>query len=252
MAEQDATPAPSEATPLRSGTLLAKRAPKSTINIPSTTPQRRSSRLLSVRKKNQSNVNTSPINIEIEEGDDENLVGDDDFEKQPPNLGRERTGRVIKERLVDIKVGYEKLKTRSSPHVLIKAIKGMNEVQRSEVEKIGFGFLGCFNNGICGFFLEYKHVVIFVLQGDMVMRFFDEKGLGAKVLRLKGQAARHLEMPWRDAKTIHDYGVTTMRHMETYMGQSLRKWECGLTRGDQKPINSPRSKRCDLEEGQGM
>lgn len=80
--------------------------------------------------------------------------------------------------------------------------------------------------------------------GDMVMRFFDEKGLGAKVLRLKGQAARCLEMPWRDAKTIHDYGVTTMRHMETYMGQSLRKWECGLTRGDQKPINALRSKYC--------
>ncbi|VFQ94458.1 unnamed protein product [Cuscuta campestris] len=66
--------------------------------------------------------------------------------------------------------------------------------------------------------------------GDMVICFFNEKGLGAKVLKLKGQAAHRLEMPWREAKTIHDYGVTTMRHFETYMGQSLRKWECGLTR----------------------
>ncbi|VFQ95107.1 unnamed protein product [Cuscuta campestris] len=80
--------------------------------------------------------------------------------------------------------------------------------------------------------MRHRHQVRQLLsdQGDMVMRFFDEKGLGAKVLRLKGQAARHLEMPWRDAKTIHDYGVTTMRHMETYMGQSLRKWECVTTR----------------------
>ncbi|VFQ84475.1 unnamed protein product [Cuscuta campestris] len=58
--------------------------------------------------------------------------------------GRERLqvrkkGRNGKKKLVDIKAPYGSLKTRSTPHVLMKAIEGMNDDQRAAVERIGFG-----------------------------------------------------------------------------------------------------------------
>lgn len=40
---------------------------------------------------------------------------------------------------MDIKAPYGSLQTRSTPHVLLKAIQGMNGVQGAEVERIGFG-----------------------------------------------------------------------------------------------------------------
>ncbi|VFQ96158.1 unnamed protein product [Cuscuta campestris] len=53
--------------------------------------------------------------------------------------GGEKKARAGKRKLVDIKAPYGSLKTRSTPHVLMKAIQRMNVVQRAEVERIGFG-----------------------------------------------------------------------------------------------------------------
>ncbi|RAL38221.1 hypothetical protein DM860_017426 [Cuscuta australis] len=52
--------------------------------------------------------------------------------------GGEKKARAGKRKLVDIKAPYGSLKTRSTPHVLMKAIQRMNFVQRAEVERIGF------------------------------------------------------------------------------------------------------------------
>ncbi|RAL38220.1 hypothetical protein DM860_017425 [Cuscuta australis] len=50
------------------------------------------------------------------------------------------------------------------------------------------------------------------------------------------------------AKTIttavFDYGVITMRHMETYTRQTLKRWDCGLKKGDGKAVNALRTKYC--------
>ncbi|KAJ0733417.1 putative Ulp1 protease family catalytic domain, papain-like cysteine peptidase superfamily [Helianthus annuus] len=39
-----------------------------------------------------------------------------------------------------------------------------------------------------------------------------------------------LEMPWCTTRNVIDCGVFLMRHMETYKGTSLKKWECGLSK----------------------
>ncbi|KAH6771911.1 hypothetical protein C2S52_005352 [Perilla frutescens var. hirtella] len=37
-----------------------------------------------------------------------------------------------------------------------------------------------------------------------------------------------LDMNWRDKENNNYCGVYTMRHMETYMGQSSKSWDCNL------------------------
>ncbi|MFS7966686.1 hypothetical protein Hanom_Chr09g00776701 [Helianthus anomalus] len=39
-----------------------------------------------------------------------------------------------------------------------------------------------------------------------------------------------LEMPWRTTRNVIDCDVFLMRHMETYKGMSVKKWECGLSK----------------------
>ncbi|VFQ77925.1 unnamed protein product [Cuscuta campestris] len=48
----------------------------------------------------------------------------------------------------------------------------------------------------------------------------------------------------RDSTAVFDYGVITMRHMETYTGQALKQWECGLKKGDERAVNALRTKYC--------
>ncbi|CAH9052458.1 unnamed protein product [Cuscuta europaea] len=66
---------------------------------------------------------------------------DDDFEIQP-NLGGVVTEVMSKKKSIkQIKSGYRSIRTRSSPHVLVKALSAMNEAQKADVKKIGFGAL---------------------------------------------------------------------------------------------------------------
>nr|GME03143.1 zinc finger BED domain-containing protein RICESLEEPER 2-like [Ipomoea batatas] len=41
-----------------------------------------------------------------------------------------------------------------------------------------------------------------------------------------------MQMPWRDNLNHVDCGIYTMRHMETFRGQTFKTWDCGLVRGD--------------------
>nr|GMD82814.1 receptor-like protein 12 [Ipomoea batatas] len=43
---------------------------------------------------------------------------------------------------------------------------------------------------------------------------------------------KRMPMKWRDTKNKVDCGVYLMRHMESYVGQGVAKWDCGLTSGD--------------------
>nr|GMD76481.1 zinc finger BED domain-containing protein RICESLEEPER 2-like [Ipomoea batatas] len=44
-------------------------------------------------------------------------------------------------------------------------------------------------------------------------------------------------MKWRDTRNKIDCGVYLMRHMESYSGEGVGSWECGLTKGDRAELN---------------
>ncbi|VFQ93971.1 unnamed protein product [Cuscuta campestris] len=58
------------------------------------------------------------------------------------------------------------------------------------------------------------------------------------------QEPKRLQLAWRDSTAVFDYGVITMRHMETYTGHTLKQWECGLKKGDEKVVNALRTTYC--------
>ncbi|VFQ64057.1 unnamed protein product [Cuscuta campestris] len=79
---------------------------------------------------------------------------------------------------------------------------------------------------------------------DMVVEYFKSKGLDGRVEKLKAQEPKRLQLAWRDSTDVFDYGVITMRHMETYTGQALKQWDCGLKKGDEKAVNALWTKYC--------
>ncbi|XP_019158047.1 PREDICTED: uncharacterized protein LOC109154777 isoform X2 [Ipomoea nil] len=44
--------------------------------------------------------------------------------------------------------------------------------------------------------------------------------------------SKRMQMSWRDGKNKVDYGVYVMHHMESYVGQGVARWRCGLTKGN--------------------
>ncbi|VFQ80257.1 unnamed protein product [Cuscuta campestris] len=79
---------------------------------------------------------------------------------------------------------------------------------------------------------------------NMVVKYFENKGMDGRVEKVKEQKPKRLQLPWRDSTAVFDYGVITMRHMETYTGQTLKRWDCGLKKGDRKAVNALRTKYC--------
>ncbi|GJS90549.1 hypothetical protein Tco_0773185 [Tanacetum coccineum] len=67
--------------------------------------------------------------------------------------------------------------------------------------------------------------------------FFLEKKLFARHLRLYGHErhskigrlkARIPKLKWKTKANFRDCGIFTMLHMESYMGQTAKRWDCGL------------------------
>ncbi|RAL45826.1 hypothetical protein DM860_009690 [Cuscuta australis] len=77
---------------------------------------------------------------------------------------------------------------------------------------------------------------------DMLVQFFENEGMEGKLRKLSTQRPTRLKMHWREPTSIHEYGVATMRHMETYMGLAVKGWDCGLSREDRRAFNALRSK----------
>nr|GMD79828.1 zinc finger BED domain-containing protein RICESLEEPER 2-like [Ipomoea batatas] len=48
---------------------------------------------------------------------------------------------------------------------------------------------------------------------------------------------KRMPMKWRDTKNKMDCEVYLMRHMESYFGEGVGSWECGLTKGDRAELN---------------
>ncbi|KAH6763077.1 hypothetical protein C2S52_020510 [Perilla frutescens var. hirtella] len=70
------------------------------------------------------------------------------------------------------------------------------------------------------------------------------EGLKTESLMVRRAYMARLEMSWRDTDNKNDCGVYVMRHMETYMGQSVNAWKCNLEKGNVFQMNVLRIKYC--------
>ncbi|KAH6779521.1 hypothetical protein C2S52_010758 [Perilla frutescens var. hirtella] len=70
------------------------------------------------------------------------------------------------------------------------------------------------------------------------------EGLKTKSLMVRRACMARLEISWRDIDNNNDCGVYVMRHMETYMGQSVNAWKCNLEKGNVFQMNVLRIKYC--------
>nr|GMD76216.1 uncharacterized protein LOC109168900 [Ipomoea batatas] len=64
---------------------------------------------------------------------------------------------------------------------------------------------------------------------DMLQEFFTKSHPGRSIL-CAGVEPKIMQMPWRDVNNKIDCGVYLMRHMETYTGQAVLTWDCGLVK----------------------
>nr|GMC78947.1 uncharacterized protein LOC109150412 [Ipomoea batatas] len=58
-----------------------------------------------------------------------------------------------------------------------------------------------------------------------------------------------MQMQWRDARNKVDCGVFAMRHMESFLGQSVNAWECGLQTGDTRELQNSGDAQARLGQG---
>lgn len=100
---------------------------------------------------------------------------------------------------------------------------------------------------ILSMFLNYMIVVggvyfsilcLYDLQKDLFSVFLESKGLGLKAAVVRNMDPKRLQMPWRDAVNKRDCGVFTMRHMESFEGQAVKVWDCGLRKGNSDQLRA--------------
>nr|GMD39207.1 zinc finger BED domain-containing protein RICESLEEPER 2-like [Ipomoea batatas] len=75
---------------------------------------------------------------------------------------------------------------------------------------------------------------------DLLSVFFEDSGFPALYIKVIAMQPRRLRMSWRESKNNIDSGVFAMRHMETYVGQSIASWDCGIRRGDARCVREMR------------
>nr|GMD32892.1 zinc finger BED domain-containing protein RICESLEEPER 2-like [Ipomoea batatas] len=75
---------------------------------------------------------------------------------------------------------------------------------------------------------------------DLLSVFFEDSGFPALYIKVTAMQPRRLRMSWLETKNKIDCGVFAMRHMETYVGQSIASWDCGILRGDARCVREMR------------
>ncbi|XP_031114096.1 uncharacterized protein LOC116017620 [Ipomoea triloba] len=75
---------------------------------------------------------------------------------------------------------------------------------------------------------------------DLLSVFFEDSAFPALYIKVTALQPRRLRMSWRETKNSIDSGVFAMRHMETYVGQSIASWDCGIRRGDARCVREMR------------
>ncbi|CAH9114117.1 unnamed protein product [Cuscuta epithymum] len=93
--------------------------------------------------------------------------------------------------------------------------------------------------------IDNKYGKMPLIVRDMLVTFMKECGLENKTTRAMAKAKpKRLNMDWREAKSVFNYGIYTMRHMETYKGRGGRDWDCGLKPGETKQLTVLRHRYC--------
>ncbi|KAL3646700.1 hypothetical protein CASFOL_009244 [Castilleja foliolosa] len=87
---------------------------------------------------------------------------------------------------------------------------------------------------------KYSHIP--TTLGRLVKTFLESNGINKKALFLKKLNFDRLKMHWRDENNKVDYGVYAMRHMETYMGGSLKSWRYELSKNNQRTMKYLRAR----------
>nr|GLL49711.1 uncharacterized protein LOC109164944 [Ipomoea trifida] len=60
--------------------------------------------------------------------------------------------------------------------------------------------------------------------------------------RVRCLIPKRMQMSWRNRTILEDSDIYTMRHMESYLGQGVSRWECGIVKGDMHMLNDLRKK----------
>ncbi|KAG6405560.1 hypothetical protein SASPL_133150 [Salvia splendens] len=66
-------------------------------------------------------------------------------------------------------------------------------------------------------------------QKKYFLHMLDSCGIMKQVAALRNVEPTVLPIEWTTATNKVDSGVYLMRHMETFMGQKVNEWKCGLT-----------------------
>ncbi|CAH9100069.1 unnamed protein product [Cuscuta europaea] len=92
--------------------------------------------------------------------------------------------------------------------------------------------------------LDEKYGEMSYTLRDMFVDYFTEVGLDNDSNTFYKPNLKRLTMNWREANNVHDYGLWSMRHMETYMGKGVKGWDCGVKKGDAKELSALRVRYC--------
>ncbi|KAL3624904.1 hypothetical protein CASFOL_031572 [Castilleja foliolosa] len=94
--------------------------------------------------------------------------------------------------------------------------------------------------------LATKYDIIPLTLQAFLVNFLRESNLGQWANSFKKMdSIERLKLPWRDGENFIDCGVFAMRHMETYTGQTLKNYKCGLTaKNSDKQLKMLRIKYC--------
>nr|GMD50585.1 zinc finger BED domain-containing protein RICESLEEPER 2-like [Ipomoea batatas] len=66
----------------------------------------------------------------------------------------------------------------------------------------------------------------------LLTEYFTSVGEKFKSIICENLKCKRMPMKWQDTGNEVDCGVYLMRHMESYVGERVTKWDYGLTRGD--------------------
>lgn len=73
----------------------------------------------------------------------------------------------------------------------------------------------------------------------MLSEFYNKVHNGRSIL-CAGLVLKRMQMSWHDSKNKTDCGVYLMRHMESFVGQGVSNWDCGLVKGDYSTLHKLR------------
>nr|GLL21865.1 uncharacterized protein LOC109149952 [Ipomoea trifida] len=66
---------------------------------------------------------------------------------------------------------------------------------------------------------------------DLLAAFLDNKEQTIRTGLIRNMKPKRMQVVWHETSNLQEYEVCAMRHMESYIGQDPREWDCGLIRG---------------------